>query len=116
MINQETVAAFNHRMVLNPNSIKKMTPAQADAVKVWGSNAENLMKNRDLAQFVHEYKFELCDQLADIKGHSADDNACRIAIGNQIAGMDGFIALLKKAVYYKNTVVSAQTGVADPIV
>jgi hypothetical protein len=116
MINQETIAAFNHRMVLNPNSIKKMTASQADAVKVWGSTAENLMKNKDLAQFVHEYKFELCDQLADIKGHTADDNARRVAISNQIAGMDGFIALLKKAVYYKNTVVSSQTGVADPTV
>jgi hypothetical protein len=116
MINSDTIEAWNTRQTLNPNSIKKMTPAQADAVKMWGSTAENLMKNKDLAHFVHEYKFELCDQLADIRGHTADDNARRVAISNQLAGIDGFIALLKRAVYYKNTVVSSQAGASDPTV
>lgn len=109
MITQEAVDAFNNRLVLTPNSIKKLTPSQQDAVKAKGSNAEALLKNKDFAMFIHEYKFDMCDQLAAVVGHSLDDNARRVALSNQIAGIDQFIALLQKAVYYKNQVVSLQS-------
>ena len=57
---------------------------------------------------MHEYKFELCDSLVDITGHGEEANAKRIAISNQLAGLDGFVVLLKRAVHYKNQVVSLQ--------
>jgi len=114
MLKPEAVEAFNARFRVDPNSLKKMTPAQLDRVRSWGSAAENLMLNRDLAQFIHEYKFDLADTLADIKGHSEEEDKKRIAIANKIAGVDDFIALLKRAAYYKNRAVSQQTDDADP--
>lgn len=114
MLKPEAVDAFNARLKIDPTSIKKMTPSQLDAVRVWGSNAENLLRNRDLAQFIHEHKFDLADTLADIKGHSEEDDKRRIAIANKIAGVDDFIALLKRAVYYKNQSVSLQNTTLDP--
>lgn len=114
MLKPEAVEAFNARLKIDPNSIKKMSPGQLDAVKTWGTSAENLMANRDLAQFIHEYKFDLADALADIKGHSEEDDKRRIAIANKIAGVDDFIALLKRAVYYKNTAVNRQNGSVGP--
>ena len=111
-LSPETFEAYNARMTVNPNNIKKMTPSQRDAVIVWGTAAENLLRSRDLAQFMHEYKFELCDSLVDIRLHEDVDNAKRVAIANQLAGLDGFVALLKRAVHYKNQAVSIRDNIA----
>lgn len=108
MIDQTTIDAFNTRQTVDLNSIKTMKPEQHDKVKHWGSQAEVLLQNRELALFVHQFKFELCDVLAEIKTHSAEDNALRISVSNQIAGIDNFIASLKRAVYFKNRVVQLQ--------
>ena len=112
MLKPEAVEAFNSRLLVNPNSIKKMKTSDLDVVKVWGSKAENLIANKDLAQFIHEYKFDLMDQLADIIGYDEESNARRIAIGYKIAGVDDFVNVLKRAIYYKNQAVSHQK--ADP--
>ena len=61
MIEQAAIDAFNSRLTANLNTIKTMTPAQQDQVKVQGSNAEALLKNRDLALFIHQWKFETLD-------------------------------------------------------
>ena len=108
MINPETIEAFNSRMTVNINNIKQMTPAQLDRVKSWGSSAEALLKNKDLAQFIHEYKFQLADELAANRDYTVEANEKRIALSNHLSGIDGFIALLQQAVYYKNRVVSSQ--------
>ena len=109
MINQDAVDAFNTRITANLNNIKTMSPGQQDAVKDHGSRAEALIKNRDLAMFIHQFKFELCDQLAAINGYTAEDNNKRIAISNQIGGIDSFISSLQRAIYLKNRVVTIQT-------
>jgi hypothetical protein len=95
-----------------------MSPSQLDHVKNMGSQAENLLKNRDFAYFVHTFKFERLDVLAEINGHSEEDNAQRVAITNQLTGLDEFVKSLKRAVYFKNRVVSQQSGqvtTEDPI-
>jgi hypothetical protein len=118
MINSDAVEAFNNRLTVDLNNIKKMTPAQLDRVKEAGSQAENLLKNKDFAYFVHTFKFECVDVLTEISTHNEADNAQRVAISNQLAGIDGFIKSLKRAVYFKNRVVSQQSGqvtTEDPI-
>ena len=116
MISPDTIHAFNTRLNVDLNSIKKMTPSQLDRVKTLGSQAENLLKNKDFAYFIHTYKFECLDVLSEINTHTQDDNAARIAISNQLAGIDGFIKSLKRAVFYKNRVVTSQTkGSEEPI-
>ena len=64
--------------------------------------------------FIHQYKFELCDQLAAINGYTPDDNNKRIAISNQIGGIDSFVSSLQRAVYLKNRVVTLQTQPEEP--
>lgn len=108
MIDPEVVEAFNSRPRVNPNNIKTMTASQRDQVRSWGSEAEALLSNRQLALFIHQYKFDLADQLTDIAAHTEEDNNRRIAIANQLKGIEGFVASLKRAVYYKNRVVSLQ--------
>mgnify|MGYP003344000004 CR=1 FL=1 len=118
MIETDVVEAFNKRLTVDLNNIKKMTPAQLDRVKSMGSQAESLLKNKDFAFFVHSFKFECVDVLTEISTHTEADNAQRVAISNQLAGIDGFIKSLKRAVYFKNRVVSQQTGTdatEDPI-
>ena len=109
MINDETVEFYNNRLTFDLNTMKKLTPAQADRVRHYGSQAETLLKSKDLAMFVHHFKFELVDQLAGIRSHSADDDKQRVALCNELAGIDSFITSLKRAVYLKsklgNTVV-----------
>ena len=108
MIDPSVVEAFNSRQTVDLNSIKTMTAAEQDRVKSTGSAAENLLKNRDFAVFVHQYKFEVCDQLAEIVSHTDQDNALRIALSNQIRGIDAFVNTLKRAVYFRNRVVTLQ--------
>jgi len=110
LINDDVIDAFNKRVNVDPNNIKKMTPSQLDRVKEVGTQAENLLRNRDFAYFIHIFKFERMEVLAEISNHTADSNAERIALGNQLAGIDEFIKSLKRAVYYKNRVVSQQTS------
>ena len=108
MLTQDTIDAFNSRLTVNLNTIKNMTASQLDRVKTHGSAAEALLKNKDLALFIHQWKFEILDQIAAISSHSADDNAKRIALNNQLAGIDSFVATLQRSVYMKNRAVSQQ--------
>ena len=110
IVNEELTQAFNQKPKTNINNIKKMTPGQLDQVKVYGSSAENLLANKDFALFVHHYKFDLADELASINGHTQDDNTRRVAIANNISGIDKFITSLQRAVYFKNQAVSHQNA------
>jgi hypothetical protein len=113
MIDNETVEAYNSRPRADLNNIKKMTPAQLDKVKTYGSAAENLLTNKDFALFIHHFKFEVADALANITEHTAEDNAKRVAFSNQLSGIDGFIASLQRAKYYRDRVVTQQQGAAQ---
>jgi hypothetical protein len=115
MLTQDTIDAFNTRLTVDLNSIKKMTPGQLDKVKTNGSKAENLLANKDFAQFIHTFKFERLDALGDITGHTEVDNVTRIALTNQITGVDEFVKSLRRAVYFKDRVVSQQSNqIEDP--
>jgi paraquat-inducible protein B len=109
MITDQAREAFNARLTVNVNSIKTMRPSELDQVKAHGSQAEALLKNRDLALFIHQFKFEIADTLAAISGHTADDNARRVALTNQLSGIEEFIKSLQRAVYMKNRVVTQQS-------
>ena len=102
MIDENTVDFFNSRLTLDYSNVNKLTPSQKDKIRNYGSQAENLLKNRDFAMFVHHYKFEMADSLASIRGHQPEDNAQRIAMSNELAGIDNLVNSLKKAVYLKN--------------
>lgn len=104
MINEETINAFNNRLTLDIGNLRNLTPAQADKVRHYGSQAETLLKNKELALFIHHFKFSLADELAAIRSHQQDDNARRIAISNELAGIDNFVNSLKRAVYLKNRI------------
>ena len=110
IIDPDLTQAFNQKPRVDINSIKKMTPGQLDNLKVYGTAAENLLTNKDLALFIHHFKFDLADELASIKTHTPDDNLKRIAIANQFTGVDKFIASLQSAVWYKNRAISIQTA------
>lgn len=106
MISEEAIEAYNTRLTVDITSIEKLTPSQRDAVKSYGSQAETLLKSRDLGQFVHHYKFLLADIQSELTAHTPEANAERVAIANQLAGISGFINSLKRAVYYKNKVIA----------
>lgn len=113
IIDKELTEAFNTKPRVDINNIKKMSPSQLDSVKVYGSAAENLLKNKDFALFVHHFKFDLADELASIKGHTADDNCKRVSIAHNLAGIDKFVASLQSAVFYKTRVVNLQSPTPD---
>lgn len=108
MINEQAIAAYNNRITATVGQLNQLTAAQKDAVKLHGSRAETLLSNHDLVMFIHQFRFELADLIAGIAGHDSDSNARRIALGNQLSGIDAFIATLQRAAYMKNRVVSEQ--------
>jgi len=109
MISEEAVDAYNKRLTIDTSNPRKLSASQRDAVKTYGSLAEALMKNRDLAMFIHHFKFEVNDALANIRTHTTDANAERVALANQLAGIDSFINTLKSAVYKKNLMVKTES-------
>jgi len=113
MISDDVISAFNNRLTVNPNNIKTLTAEQQDKIKAHGDNAAALLKNKDLAMFIHQLKFDWCDQLANIKGYTEEDNNKRVAISNKIAAIDDFVGLLKSAVITKASVVKASQPPAD---
>ena len=113
MISQEAVDAYNSRLTIDTSNISKLTPSQRDAIKSYGSQAEALLKNRDLAMFIHHFKFEISDAMIGIRAHGEDANAERIALANQLSGIDSFINSLKSAVYKKNKILKAEAGNTD---
>lgn len=108
MISEDAVEAYNRRLTIDTSNIKKLTPSQRDAVKQYGSQAETLLKNRDLAIFIHHFKFEINDAMTNIRTHTPEANAERIALANQLSGIESFINTLKSAVYKKNVVIKAE--------
>jgi len=110
MIHEDVVDAYNKRLTIDTSNYKKLTPSQRDAVKSYGSIAESLLTNRDLAMFVHHFKFEVNDAMANIRTHSDEANAERVALANQLSGIDSFVNTLKSAVYKKNKLIQAETA------
>lgn len=113
MISEEAIEAFNTRLTVDVSQVGQLTASQRDTVKNYGSQAEALLKNRDLAQFIHHYKFMLADIQSEMGSHSPDANSERIAIANQLAGISGFVNSLKRAVYYKNKVITWEQSPRD---
>ena len=113
MISTDTIEAYNTRLNVDLTNLKKLTPAQRDTVKAYGSQAEALLLNRDLAQFIHHFKFEINDALVNITKHDPEANAERIALANQLSGLDAFVVSLKRAVYHKNKVVQLEQQPID---
>jgi len=104
MINENTVDYYNSRLTVDYSNLKSLTTSQIDRIRHYGSQAEALMKNKDLAMFIHHFKFELADTLASIRGHTVEDNMLRVAISNQLVGIDDFVNSLKRSVYLKNKI------------
>ena len=108
MIKEEAVDAYNSRLTVDLSQPSKLTTAQKDRVRHYGSQAEALLKSKDLAMFVHHFKFSIADELSNIRGHSPEENAQRVAFSHQLAGIDSFVNSLKRAVYLKNRVGNAE--------
>ena len=109
MITEETFEFYNNRLTVDISSIKKLSPSQEDRVRHYGSQAEALLKNKDLAMFIHHFKFEVSDMLVAIRTHTEDANEERIALANQLSGIDSFINSLKSAVFKKNKIIKAES-------
>jgi hypothetical protein len=101
MINENSIEFYNNRLTVDFSNITKLTPSQKDRIRNYGSQAEALIKNKDLAMFIHHYKFEVADALANVRGHTPEDNMQRVALSNQLAGIDDFVNSLKRSVYMK---------------
>ena len=62
---------------------------------------------------MRQFQLESVDSLTEVKAHTAEDNNLRVAISNQLSGIDNFIGLLKRQVYLKDRVVTQQKS-AEP--
>jgi hypothetical protein len=107
MINDDVVSAFNMRLV-DLHKLDKFTPEARAKVKRVGEQAEALLKDPAFAQFIYQAKFEMTDALIDISGFTPEAETKRLAIAHQVAGLQIFVDMLTRAVYYKNKAVSLE--------
>ena len=104
MISEDTIEHYNTKLNVDLNNVKNMSASQKDRVRHYGSQAENLLKNKEFAMFVHHFKFELADNISNLRGYTEEDNTQRVALCNELAGIDSFVNSLKRAVYWKNRI------------
>lgn len=111
MITEDSIEYYNTRLTYDYSKLNSLAPEQQDRIRHVGSQAEALLKNKDLAMFIHQFKFKVTDELASIRGSTPEDDAARLALCHSLTGIDDFINSLKKAVYYKNKI--GNTGVPN---
>lgn len=99
MLTPEAIAAFNGRLT-DLHRLEHFSPVMRQRVIDWAQRASELLQNPDFAQFVHQYKFELCDQLSTISQYTADAERQRLHLAQQIAGIQGFVDMLHTAVHH----------------
>jgi len=99
---------MEYKKSIDTNNIAKLSASEQDKIKVRGSLAENLINNVDLQTFVIDYKKTLYKELTAIQGYTNEHDAKRLAITQQIVGIEGFVDYLAKQVDNKNKVVNLQ--------
>lgn len=118
MIDDTARHSYNTRLTTVIRDVRALPVAAADRVVTHGTRAENLMANADFAQFMHETKFDVMDELAGLAGHTDTDNARRLALGHELRGLDRMISVLQRAQSMKQRVVNSRNtqGVSSPTV
>lgn len=114
MIDPDAIQSYNHRLTMNLSELNRLTPEQRERVRDQGNRAQRLLQDRDLVQFIHQFRFEVADAIAGIQGHSDTDNSRRVALANHLSGMDQFVAVLQRAVYQRDRAVSQEDGPPAP--
>lgn len=113
MISDDVIKHYNQLVRTSTN--QSLSTSEKDKIIQHGTKAESLLNNPDFAMFIHQYKFSIIDQLGSIVSHDQDSNARRVALANQVTGIDHFVSTLQKAVFQKNKMVSSmnQTSQID---
>lgn len=92
------------------------TPEEITKIVERGNEGERLLKDTVLMNFIQQYRYECCEELSTMSGHSTDHNSKRIAIANKLAGIEEFVATLRGAVSKKNNVVNQMNNSNDPTI
>lgn len=108
MIDSQQRSALNS--YLRQAAGQDLTPAQRDQIRAQGDHAEALLANQHLTEFLYHFRFTVMDALSGITSHDADANARRIALANQLSGIDAFQDGLRRAVSLRNRVVNTQSN------
>lgn len=112
MLTDLQIMAHNSR-VSSINLNKMSVDEQTRAVQ-HGGTAERLLADQDLAKFIMSVKLDIMDELGGLSLHTEDGNNKRIALANQISGLDRLADSLKSAVVTKNRILDIQKGSISP--
>jgi hypothetical protein len=112
MLTTDQILAHNNK--INATNVAKLTKEQQDQLITTGSAAESLMANNDLAVFVTSLKFDIATELGQMTGHSEEINNKRIALANELAGLERFVDQLRYAANLKERLVTLQKGSVSP--
>ena len=112
MLTELQISAHNSRV--SSINLNKMTVDEQSRHVAHGGTAERILADQELAKFIVAVKFDIMDELGGLSTHTEDSNNKRIALGNQIAGLDRLIDTLKSAVTTKDRILVIQKGSIQP--
>lgn len=112
MLTTDQILAHNNK--INVANAAKLTKEQQDQLIENGRRAQSLMDNQDLAVFVATMKFDIATELGAMSGHNDEINNKRIALANQLAGIERFVDELRYAANLKERLVTLQKGSVSP--
>lgn len=112
MLTDLQIGAHNSRV--SSINLNKMTVDEQTRAVGHGNTAERLLADQDLAKFIMSVKFDIMDELGGLSIHTEDSNSKRIALANQIGGLDRLVDSLKQSVVTKNRILDLQRGSIQP--
>ena len=112
MLTPEQIAAYNTR-VSHTNINKLSADEQTQAINT-GTDAQILLDNGSLALFINSVKFDIIEELGTMSSHTEEINNKRIALANELAGIERFVDSLRYAVNFKERLVTLQKGSVSP--
>ena len=112
MLTPQQIEALNSK--ISTLNYKNFTVEEQDRAIRWGNDAEQLLDNNSFAVFITSFKLDVVDELSNISSYTDELNNKRLALSNQISGIDRFVESLKSSVALKNRLVTIQKGSVAP--
>ena len=95
----------------NVNGLKNATASELDEAESLIRYAEILLNDAMFKKFMRSVNNEIINEIMSITGHSVDDNARRVALNNQLTGINKVVDKLQGVAKTKQRLVNQRNKI-----
>tara|TARA_R110000772_G_scaffold268708_1_gene397803 strand:- start:516 stop:827 length:312 start_codon:yes stop_codon:yes gene_type:complete len=93
------------------NGLKGATAGELDDAETLIRYAESLLGDPQFKKFVRSVNNSIINEVMNIKGHTQDDNNRRVALNNQLTGINKVVEKLQDTVKVREKLVNQRTKI-----